>query len=172
MSFTHADVQNIIRLLDASHFDELVLELDGVKLELRRGGASAQAVASQAAAATAPAASPAPAASTGHTGAVAPAARPAPVASAAQAGAGAPVDSALQEIRAPMLGTFYSAPKPGAAPFISVGDRVQPDTVVGIIEVMKLMNSTSAGISGEVVEILVKDGDLVEYDQPLMRVRA
>lgn len=71
-----------------------------------------------------------------------------------------------------MLGTFYSAPKPGAAPFVSVGDQVQPDTVVGIIEVMKLMNSTSAGISGEVVEILVKDGELVEYDQPLMRVRA
>lgn len=167
MSFTHADVQNIIRLLDASHFDELVLELDGVKLELRRGGAGAQAVASQAAPAAAPTARPTPAA-----GAAAPAASPAPVASAAAPDAGAPADSALQEIRAPMLGTFYSAPKPGAAPFVSVGDRVQPDTVVGIIEVMKLMNSTSAGISGEVVEILVKDGELVEYDQPLMRVRA
>lgn len=70
-----------------------------------------------------------------------------------------------------MLGTFYRAPKPGAAPFVSIGDRVNPETVIGIIEVMKLMNSTSAGVSGTIVEILVQDGELVEYDQPLMRVR-
>ncbi|WP_397473845.1 acetyl-CoA carboxylase biotin carboxyl carrier protein [Pusillimonas sp.] len=162
MSFTHADVQNIIQLLDASHFDELVLEMDGIKLELRRGGAAAQAAAPTAApraeAASLPAASAAD---------VSPAQAPSTAATQPTA-----ATAGLQEIRAPMLGTYYSAPKPGAAPFVSVGDRVEADTVVGIIEVMKLMNSTSAGISGEIVEVLVKDGDLVEYDQPLMRVRA
>lgn len=163
MSFTHADVQNIIQLLDASHFDELVLEMDGIKLELRRGGAST------------------PAAASAHTETVA-ASNPPAMTSGSTVGsadknttATAPsstVDqTGLQVIRAPMLGTFYSAPKPGAAPFVSVGDRVEPDTVVGIIEVMKLMNSASAGISGEIIEILVSDGDLVEYDQPLMRVK-
>src|SRR5690606_8526408 len=77
----------------------------------------------------------------------------------------------LLEIRAPMLGTFYRSPKPGAEPFVTVGSRVQSDTVIGIIEVMKLMNSAAAGVSGEVVEILAQDGELVEYDQPLMRDR-
>ena len=70
-----------------------------------------------------------------------------------------------------MLGTLYGAPKPGSPPFVSVGSKVQRDTVIGIIEVMKLMNSVSAGVDGEVVEILARDGDLVEFDQVLMRVR-
>lgn len=163
MSFTHADVQNIIQLLDASHFDELVLELDGVKLELRRGGVHQQSAAPVGAPDAAQPAAPSTSASSAN--------KPAAAASAAP-GTQAPGQAGLLEIRAPMLGTFYSAPKPGAAPFVSIGDRVEADTVVGIIEVMKLMNSTSAGISGEVVDILVKDGDLVEYDQPLMRVSA
>lgn len=169
MSFSHADVQNIIQLLDASHFDELVLEMDGIKLELRRGGAAGPAVAPTAALSKTPSAQPAPtapaaaSASTGVNAVSAPASAPSTIQSAD--------NSSVQEVRAPMLGTFYSAPKPGAAPFVAVGDRVEADTVVGIIEVMKLMNSTPAGISGEIIEILVKDGDLVEYEQPLMRVR-
>lgn len=162
MSFTHADVQNIIQLLDASHFDELVLEMDGIKLELRRGGSSAPAPAS---ARTETVATSNPPMTSGSTAVSADknTTATAPSSTADQTG--------LQVIRAPMLGTFYSAPKPGAAPFVSVGDRVEPDTVIGIIEVMKLMNSASAGVSGEVVEILVSDGELVEYDQPLMRVK-
>lgn len=158
MSFTHADVQNIIQLLDASHFDELLLEVDGIKLELRRGGAARPSIDLAPAGQPRTTATPAPAS--------------APAASAGSMAAQPTAGTGLQEIRAPMLGTYYSAPKPGAAPFVSVGSRVQPDSVVGIIEVMKLMNSTAAGISGEIVEVLVKDGDLVEYDQPLMRVRA
>jgi acetyl-CoA carboxylase biotin carboxyl carrier protein len=70
-----------------------------------------------------------------------------------------------------MLGTFYGAPKPGAEPFVAIGGRVSVDSAVGIIEVMKLMNSISAGIEGVLVEVLVRDGDLVEFDQVLMRVR-
>lgn len=80
-------------------------------------------------------------------------------------------DASLLEVRAPMLGTYYGAPKPGAAPFVTVGGPVSADSAVGIIEVMKLMNSISAGVDGVVVEVLVRDGDLVEFDQVLMRVR-
>ena len=70
-----------------------------------------------------------------------------------------------------MLGTFYGAPKPSADPFIAIGARVTADSAVGIIEVMKLMNSISAGVEGVLVEVLVRDGDLVEFEQVLMRVR-
>lgn len=153
MSFSHEDVQRLLRLLDASHFDELHLEAEGVKLSLRRHGAPVVA---------GPAFAPAPAAV--PEGPRPTVAVPAP----AEAADGA---SPLLEIRAPMLGTFYGAPKPGAAPFVCVGARVVRDSAVGIIEVMKLMNSISAGVDGEVVEILPRDGELVEFDQVLMRVR-
>ncbi len=153
MSFSHEDVQRLLQLLDASHFDELHLEAEGIKLSLRRHGAALVA-------GVVPTPAPAPLpARPGPTAVV-----PAPAASADSA-------VALLEIRAPMLGTFYGAPKPGAAPFVSVGARVGRDSAVGIIEVMKLMNSIAAGVDGEVVEILASDGELVEFEQVLMRVR-
>jgi acetyl-CoA carboxylase biotin carboxyl carrier protein len=158
MSFSHDDVQRLIKLLDSSHFDELHLEAEGIKLTLRRNGAAA---------------TPAPAVSTSVAAAAAP-----PIAPPARAAAAAPVAAALPtsdptliEIRAPMLGTFYGAPKPGAEPFVAIGARVTADSAVGIIEVMKLMNSISAGVEGVLVEVLVRDGDLVEFEQVLMRVR-
>lgn len=170
MSFTHADVENIIKLLDASHFDELLLEADGVKLQLRRHGVGAGPQAGLPEASVVPQPSREPSPITADAGTVNP---PKPAATPTSSEHAASTQSTgLLEIRAPMLGTFYCCPKPGAAPFVSVGSRVEPDTVVGIIEVMKLMNSTSAGVSGEIVEILVHDGELVEYDQPLIRVRA
>jgi biotin carboxyl carrier protein len=70
-----------------------------------------------------------------------------------------------------LLGIFHRAPKPGASPFVEVGSRVEEQTVIGIIEVMKLMNSVQAGVKGEVVEILIENGAAVEYGQILMRVR-
>jgi biotin carboxyl carrier protein len=70
-----------------------------------------------------------------------------------------------------LLGVFYRAPKPGEPPFVEVGDTVGPDTVIAIIEVMKLMNSVRAGVAGEVVEVLAQNGALVEYGEPLIRVR-
>jgi acetyl-CoA carboxylase biotin carboxyl carrier protein len=73
-------------------------------------------------------------------------------------------------IKSISVGTFYRAPAPGATPFVSVGQRVEPETTVAIIEVMKLMNAMQAGCSGVVSEILVKDAQSVEYDQPLMIV--
>ena len=161
MSFSHDDVQRLIKLLDSSHFDELHLEAEGIKLTLRRNGAPS----------TAPSIAPAPAVSTS------PAAAP-PIPPPARATAAAPVaaatptsDPTLLEIRAPMLGTFYGAPKPGADPFVAIGARITADSAVGIIEVMKLMNSISAGVEGVLVEVLVRDGDLVEFEQVLMRVR-
>ncbi len=73
-------------------------------------------------------------------------------------------------IASPMLGTFYRAPAPGAAPFVDVGAAVEPDTIVCIIEVMKMMNSVPAGIAGTIAEIHVGNGELVEHGQPLFRV--
>ncbi len=149
MSLSHDDVERLLKVLDASHFDELHLETNGTQLTLRRRAA-------------APAGEPA---------------APVPVAAAVaaprvQAPAAAPQPApGLVEVRASMLGTFYGAPKPGAESFVRIGSRVDPETTVGIIEVMKLMNSMPADVAGEVVEILVRDGDLVEYDQVLMRVR-
>lgn len=73
-------------------------------------------------------------------------------------------------IVAPMLGTFYRAPAPGAAPFVDVGSSVEPDTLVCIIEVMKMMNSVHAGVSGTIAEICVENGEAVEYGTALFRV--
>jgi acetyl-CoA carboxylase biotin carboxyl carrier protein len=69
------------------------------------------------------------------------------------------------------LGVFYHAPKPGAPPFVAIGDRVQPDSVIGIIEVMKLMNQVTAGVTGLVTEIVAPNGEMVEHGQPLIRVK-
>ena len=74
-------------------------------------------------------------------------------------------------ISAPMLGTFYGSPQPGAPAFVTVGDRVQPSSVLGIVEVMKLMNNIEAGVEGIVVRVLVENESLVEYGQPLMVIR-
>ncbi len=73
-------------------------------------------------------------------------------------------------VNAPLLGTFYGSPKPGEPPFVRIGDRVEPDTVVCIIEVMKLMNSVVAGISGTISAVHVGNGDLVDHGQTLFSV--
>ena len=77
----------------------------------------------------------------------------------------------LETIVAPMVGTFYAAPRPGADPFVRVGDHVEPGRVLAIIEAMKVMNEIVAERAGTVVEILVENGQPVEYGQPLMRLR-
>ena len=71
-------------------------------------------------------------------------------------------------IRAPMVGTFYRAPEPGAPPFVEIGQAVEPDTIVCIIEVMKLMNSIRAGARGVVAQVLLDDGATVEASAPLI----
>jgi acetyl-CoA carboxylase biotin carboxyl carrier protein len=79
--------------------------------------------------------------------------------------------SNLKEIRSPMVGTFYRRPSPDSDPYVDVGADVNEDSVVCIVEAMKVNNEIKAEIDGEIVEVLVEDGQPVEYDQPLFRVR-
>jgi len=76
----------------------------------------------------------------------------------------------LIEIKAPMVGTFYRAPSPGAKPYVEVGDVIEPGTVLCIIEAMKLMNEIKSEVKGKIVEILVENGEPVEFGQPLFLV--
>ncbi|ARV61724.1 acetyl-CoA carboxylase, biotin carboxyl carrier protein [Nostocales cyanobacterium HT-58-2] len=80
------------------------------------------------------------------------------------------IEQKFVEIPSPMVGTFYRAPGPGEAPFVEAGDRVKSGQTVCIIEAMKLMNEIESEVSGQVVEILVQNGEPVEYGQPLMRI--
>lgn len=80
------------------------------------------------------------------------------------------VDPKWEEIKSPMVGTFYRAAGPDEAPFVEVGDRIRVGQTVCIIEAMKLMNEIEAEISGQVIEILVENGQPIEYGQPLMRI--
>lgn len=153
MSLTAKDVEEIMKLLEASSFDRLALEVDGLKLELERGGSGAP---------RAERSRPAPASEAAHA---------TPPAKAAPPAAKPAREEGLVEVTAPLLGIFYRAPKPGEAPFVEVGGRIDTETVIGIIEVMKLMNSVPAGVSGEVVEILGQNGELVEHGEVLMLVR-
>jgi acetyl-CoA carboxylase biotin carboxyl carrier protein len=196
VNLTHEDVQEILRLLDASPFDELQLETDRFKLTLRRAGASgwtqetntlATARVMKEEPPAAPTSEDAIARNTGYPaaptnqGATAPSSATAPAAAPAAATAAdaprvAPATAPLAatpttiNILTPIIGTFYRAPKPGTAPFVEVGSEVTPNTVVGIIETMKLMNSVYAGAHGKVVEICQGDGKFVEQDQVLMRL--
>ncbi|MFD2611877.1 acetyl-CoA carboxylase biotin carboxyl carrier protein [Paenibacillus gansuensis] len=79
--------------------------------------------------------------------------------------------SHLHKIVSPMVGTFYTSAAPGTPPYVSTGDKVKPKTVVCIVEAMKLMNEIEAEIQGEIVEVLVENGQLVEYGQPLFLVK-
>jgi acetyl-CoA carboxylase biotin carboxyl carrier protein len=81
-----------------------------------------------------------------------------------------PINQKLVDVLSPMVGTFYRAPAPGESPFVAVGDRVKSGQSVCIIEAMKLMNEIEAEVSGQVMEILVQNGEPVEYGQPLMRI--
>lgn len=100
-----------------------------------------------------------------HAVAAAPLAAPAPAAEAA----GVEGDSVT--FNSPMVGTFYRAPSPAAEPFVKVGDKVGHATVLCIVEAMKVMNEITADLDGEILEILVGDGESVEYGQPLFTLR-
>ena len=147
---TRDDITYIMNLIDGSDYDELILEMGDLKLELRKPGAVRPALTA--------ASAPQPVASTPPPPAPEPAMESGPVGSGT-------------EVPAPLLGTYYHAPKPGAAPFVAIGDRVTADTVIGIIEVMKLMNQVQAGIAGTVTEIVAPNGELVEHGQTLIRVQ-
>lgn len=80
-------------------------------------------------------------------------------------------DKGLAEIKSPIVGTFYSAPSPDSQPYVNIGSRVNPDTVVCIVEAMKVMNEIKAETSGTIVEILCETGEAVEYGQVLFKVK-
>lgn len=101
----------------------------------------------------------------------APAAPPAPAADRTDAGPDDAGDIGVRHVRAPAVGTFYRAPEPGAPPFVGIGDVISEGQQVGILEAMKLMNPIEADAAGLVVEVLVGDGEPVEYDQPLLAYR-
>jgi acetyl-CoA carboxylase biotin carboxyl carrier protein len=168
MSLSHEDVKRLLELLDASKFDELHLETDGTKLTLRRNGAGSTAIATPSSPTSITSKVPEPPVIAAN---LAPVHAPVPAHAPTQASIAAELPTGLIDIRASMLGQFYGAPKPGAAPFVTVGSKVTRDTAIGIIEVMKLMNSIAAGVDGEIVEILARNGELVEFDEVLMRVR-
>ena len=89
----------------------------------------------------------------------------------AHAAAPAGPPAGTREIRSPIVGTFYRSASAEAPPFANVGDRVKPESVVCIVEAMKVMNEIKADLRGEIVETLVENGEPVEFDQPLFRVK-
>lgn len=167
----------IVELLKDAEFTEFRLHKGDLSLVVTRGGAvstesvvSAVSVRRQPTTATAPAStrsvSSPPASATSNTRPVAKVAPP-------RSRAFSPDDLDDDEVLiiTPMLGTFYRSPKPGEPPFVEVGDKIDADAVVGIVEVMKLMSSITSGVTGELSKIFAQDGQLVEADQPLYAVR-
>jgi acetyl-CoA carboxylase biotin carboxyl carrier protein len=119
-----------------------------------------------------PGAAPPPAAVTVAPNAAPAAAKPAAApASAAQASKPVAIPEGMVPITAPLLGTFYVAPEPGAPPFVKVGQQITEDTTVGLIEVMKVFNSVRATVKGTVVEVVAQNGQFVEFGQTLFIVK-
>jgi acetyl-CoA carboxylase biotin carboxyl carrier protein len=160
MALTDDDVREILRIIDESDLDELTIETDGFSLHVLKSSAAAGAPSG-------------PAASDARSGSAerprADPERASEPASAANPEPSPPLDG-LVTIDSPMLGTFYRAESPGASPFVEVGTRLGPETTVCIIEVMKMMNSVPAGVSGVVAEILPENAELVEFGQALFHV--
>lgn len=159
MELTEDDVLQILKLIDESKFDYFQLEVGELKITVSKG--EPIPIASSTAAATSGAAPSAPAAESK--------AAPAPSVST-KAATRAHADGLLP-ITAPLLGTFFVAPEPGAPPFVQVGTRVDDETTVGLIEVMKVFNSVRAGVKGIVTEVVAQNGQFVEYGQTLFLVR-
>ena len=138
------DMQQIFALMDrfsASPLTGLEVELEGAKIRLEKGGAPA--VPAAVAAPAMPAVTPVPAPAAGE-------------------------DSF---IKAPLVGTFYAAPAPGEAPFVSVGDRVKKGQTVCVLEAMKMMSEVPAPCDCVIEEVLAQDGELAGFDAPLFRIR-
>ena len=164
MNLTDEDVREILRLLDESPYDELKLETDRFKLTLRNTG---QASWIRKGGPTRDFVPHAPEPQSSEPQWPEPRSRP-PAEPAVTALA---ANGEVRDIRPPMPGTFYRAPSPGAEPFTEVGRAVTENTILGLVETMKLMNSVMAGCRGEVVEICASNGALVEVEDTLMRIR-
>lgn len=142
-------LKQLVRLMQEADLTELDIEQEGEKIKLKRGSVSVGS-------STHAPAAPAPPAQLPAAALAAPAA-PAPT-----------PEPAGNTINSPMVGTYYSAPSPDAKPFVQVGDQVGPDTVICIIEAMKVFNEIKAETSGTVQKILVENGQAVEFGQKLL----
>lgn len=166
MELSEDDVLHILKLIDESKFDYFQLEVGELKITVSKGepiplaGAAPQSIAVNAAPATSPTSS-----------APAPASKPAAAPAAAPAAKAATIPEGMAAVTAPLLGTFYVAPEPGAPPFVKVGQEITEDTTVGLIEVMKVFNSVRASVKGTIVEAVAQNGQFVEFGQPLFIVK-
>jgi acetyl-CoA carboxylase biotin carboxyl carrier protein len=135
-------IEEMLQLMEERGLSELEIEQQGLRVRLKKAGSSPAAVE--------------------HI-------TPAPVAGPAAAPAPGPAPAALPkaQIKSPMVGTFYRAPSPDAPPFVEAGQEIEAGQVVCIIEAMKLMNEIKSEVAGRVAEILVQNGDPVEFGQPL-----
>jgi acetyl-CoA carboxylase, biotin carboxyl carrier protein len=151
------EIRTLIDLMKKNDLAVFKMEREGFKITLKTAGAEGptQIITSSA---PAPAAQAAPAAS------AAPAAPATPAAPAKDT-------SNLKEIKSPMVGTFYAAPSPDSPPFVTVGQEITPDTVVCIVEAMKVMNEIKAEVAGTVVEVCAENGKPVQFGQPLFRIK-
>ena len=151
-------LRKLVRLLESSTLNEIEIEEDGLHVRVAKSAhPHVPASTSPAVTAVHPIA---------HAPAVAPAApAPAPVPAAAPA-----AETKYHEVKSPIVGTFYRAPTPDAAPFVEVGQVVQVKSVLCIIEAMKLMNEIESDASGKIVKILVENGQPVEYNQTLFLI--
>lgn len=185
MDLTQEDIQEILRYLEHSSFDEFYLETPHLKLIVRRGRGS-QVLAGEplphspakAGSSEEPSAPSPPAEGRSEDGdeaaQLAEVNQPPHLETTSDQATAASADVAPDgrvPIAAPLRGIFYRAPRPGAEPFVDTGSQVEPDTVVGIIEVMKLMHSITAGVRGTIIDRCVEDGEAVEEGQPLFWVR-
>lgn len=161
MELSEDDVLQILKLIDESTFDYFQLEVGELKITVSKGepipvsGSPAPA-------------NPAPAAAPRQSP---PAAAPVAQPQAKAAPKVAAVPEGMVPITAPLLGTFYIAPEPGAPPFIQVGATVTEDTTVGLIEVMKVFNSVRAAVKGVVAEVVAQNGQFVEHGETLFLVK-
>ncbi|WP_318614985.1 acetyl-CoA carboxylase biotin carboxyl carrier protein [Sporosarcina sp. YIM B06819] len=158
------EIREIIKLIDQSSIEKFTFESNGEKIKLEKG--NGQSVGT-------PAVVSAPIVQ--QEVAVA---QPVAVETVAVPVQQAPVaisqveDSSLHKVTSPMVGTFYASSSPDEPAYVQNGDKVKPESIVCIVEAMKLFNEIEAEVSGEIVEILVKDGQLVEYGQPLFLVKS
>lgn len=150
------EIKQLIELIDESTLDEFELETKDSKILLKKNKTVVAAAVQEA-----------PIAATQTPAQAAPVAQ----AVAPQVEASAEEDASLEVITSPMVGTFYASASPEDANFVSVGSKVSAQSVVCIVEAMKLFNEITADIDGEIAEILVSSGELVEFGQPLFKVR-
>jgi acetyl-CoA carboxylase biotin carboxyl carrier protein len=162
MEWTEKQILDTLKLIEASDYDEVKLEVGDFKLHVRKRGAPA----AEAVTPTLPAAQPVRAAPAPQP-AVAPSPSPAPPPSSASSAPAEALPPGCVAIRAPMVGTFYRAPAPHAPPFVEAGAQVAAGDTVCLIEVMKLFNTIKAGVAGRVVKILAQNAATVKKDEVL-----